>query len=330
MSRDDTIEMEALNLLRVVGLLRPQSGSISWRRSLRHDVMLVADDDSARTTWLIKRCGEPIGDDVITLRWENAFHRWITPRPLSDALAAHDASSEALLPALGGLIATLHAVSAGEGADVFPLLSAPVQTFGRLSPETVAASGQAFVELATLMQARPKLNRHLRDLRSSWRSSALVHGDLKSDNVLIVKGPQGPELLLIDWECAGIGDPAWDCGSAIGSMCFAWVRTLASGSDAAELRRHAGHILAGIDGFWSAYADARQADPAFRREAEASRTFRWAGFWLVQRVMAKLPLRPSLSAQDICALHIAGALLAEDLAGSGHGPDVSAAAGSRA
>jgi hypothetical protein len=47
----------------------------------------------------------------------------------------------------------------------------------------------------------------VRRARGAWRAVALVHGDLKHDNVLLA--PDG-RLALVDWEMARLGDPAWD------------------------------------------------------------------------------------------------------------------------
>ncbi len=61
------------------------------------------------------------------------------------------------------------------------------------------------------MLARMATNRALvagaRRARGAWRPVALIHADLKHDNVLV--GPGG-RIALIDWEMARVGDPAWD------------------------------------------------------------------------------------------------------------------------
>ena len=39
---------------------------------------------------------------------------------------------------------------------------------------------------------------------------ALIHADLKHDNVLIERAADGLRVRILDWEMARIGDPAWD------------------------------------------------------------------------------------------------------------------------
>jgi hypothetical protein len=46
-----------------------------------------------------------------------------------------------------------------------------------------------------------------------WERAALLHGDLKWDNWLAA--PDGSRLVLVDWELADLGDPAFDLASLL-------------------------------------------------------------------------------------------------------------------
>ena len=54
-------------------------------------------------------------------------------------------------------------------------------------------------------------------LRDEWRPTRLVHGDFKWSNVLVQQDGTGipVRVLLLDWEMAQLGDPAWDVGAAL-------------------------------------------------------------------------------------------------------------------
>ena len=49
-------------------------------------------------------------------------------------------------------------------------------------------------------------------LRASWRSDALIHGDVRFANILVCASP--PAIRFVDWETCGQGDSAWDVGAA--------------------------------------------------------------------------------------------------------------------
>lgn len=58
--------------------------------------------------------------------------------------------------------------------------------------------------------ADPMLVAGLREARAAWRPLALVHADLKHDNVLVERVSTGLRVVVLDWEMARLGDPAWD------------------------------------------------------------------------------------------------------------------------
>jgi hypothetical protein len=71
---------------------------------------------------------------------------------------------------------------------------------------------------------RDPLSALLSDLGERWTTGAVIHGDLKFDNVLVtLPGGQGHgdqsagpiRAWLIDWELAGCGEPAWDLAGVV-------------------------------------------------------------------------------------------------------------------
>lgn len=65
--------------------------------------------------------------------------------------------------------------------------------------------------LVALLRAQPALMAAAARLRTP-AGRALVHHDLKWDNVAVAAGPSP---VLVDWELAGAGDPAWDLGCLV-------------------------------------------------------------------------------------------------------------------
>jgi hypothetical protein len=67
--------------------------------------------------------------------------------------------------------------------------------------------------LASLLRfaaSDPLLVAGMREARRLWRPLALIHADLKHDNVLVEANPEGWQVRVVDWEMARVGDPAWD------------------------------------------------------------------------------------------------------------------------
>jgi len=115
-------------------------------------------------------------------------------------LAHVDEADGALLAdpaALGRVLATrlarLHASRDGHTLSVIPTLLLPRLDEPAARHPATAAS--------------------LRFLAAQWRTAVLIHGDVKWEHV---RG----DGVLVDWELAGQGDPAWDLASALHELCM--------------------------------------------------------------------------------------------------------------
>ena len=119
----------------------------------------------------------------------------------------------------GQAFGTLHgAVSlAATAAPSRRLLSAALPwalTLGfadnRYMPPTPAAAS-----VLNGILGRPGVLAAIAQLRASWRTDCIIHGDAKAANVLIL---DDGSIRLIDWEIAGLGHPLWDVGGFIHSL----------------------------------------------------------------------------------------------------------------
>jgi aminoglycoside phosphotransferase (APT) family kinase protein len=109
---------------------------------------------------------------------------------------------------LGRTVGDLHRATAG-----FPLPPAPpplvLALVGRTDKPTERASLSAPVRRTlTTLDGRPSIAGAVAELRRPV-AGCLVNHDLKWDNVVLTD-PSRP--VLLDWELAGLGDPAWDLG----------------------------------------------------------------------------------------------------------------------
>ncbi len=111
-----------------------------------------------------------------------------------------------------------------------------------------------------LIQQNGVLSNELQQLKLEWKKTHFIHGDIKWVNFLIGNGKEGPQLTLIDWELADIGDPCWDVAGLLQSYIAAWIFGF-DNQQPTSYQLHAGiqsfeleHMQASIDSFLHTYA----------------------------------------------------------------------------
>ena len=130
----------------------------------------------------------------------------------------------------------------------------------------------AALELVGAIQRSEELCAALDELDASSRDDTPAHGDLRWDNVLAARAPDGTSarrsrVLLLDWESAGPGDRSQDVGSFLGEYLYDWMRSIpiVDRDDPARLIESAGRPLArmrpAIAAFWQAYSDHDGGEP---------------------------------------------------------------------
>jgi aminoglycoside phosphotransferase (APT) family kinase protein len=116
-----------------------------------------------------------------------------------------------------------------------------------------------------------------RQAGAEWRRICLVHGDLRWANALLDNGDGGPNVWLVDWELACVGDPSWDVGSLVADVAAGIAMSNGTGPDVDELLPACGPILTG-------YRKSVSLDRS-RWASLAERGVRMAGVRLVQTII---------------------------------------------
>lgn len=140
----------------------------------------------------------------------------------------------------------------------------------RPEPASLRELAPAQLSVIQALQAQPDAVAALDRLRDGWRPTRLIHGDFKWNNVLIQQDSGGmpARVLLLDWELAQLGDPAWDVGAALHAFIAEAVLGLEL-TDGTSPEAAAG-LLGGVISrllpahrdFWSGYLEAaRRTDP---------------------------------------------------------------------
>lgn len=167
---------------------------------------------------------------------------------------------------LGAGLALLHAPTIakadGVAAELIPLEPPWPLAAHRPSLDAYRSFSSANLQLFGAIQRFPQFGDLLDELRAEWRQKALIHYDIKLDNLLITHRPPArtQRLKIIDWEAAGLGDPGWDVGSVFGEYLAVWLRSIPTIPGEAPDRhlqraRYPLHkIQPALGSFWRAYA----------------------------------------------------------------------------
>jgi hypothetical protein len=140
-----------------------------------------------------------------------------TSDPVPDgASAEHQARLRQLL---AEALAECHRLPANESAFLLSLPTAAPWIFDLARPIPAMLRELAPGQLSVIqaLQAAPDAVEALDRLQDEWRATRLIHGDIKWNNLLVrldaAGGPAG--VVLVDWELAQLGDPAWDVGAVL-------------------------------------------------------------------------------------------------------------------
>ena len=174
-------------------------------------VPLVVDED--RQLLVLADVGEPDGTGSLAQQVGVpallGSGRPATAVPVSTVSLTTTRALGRTVGALGRSVGTLHRSTAG-----FPLPPAPpplvLALVGRTEQPRETGSLSDLVR-GTLfaLEHRPLVTAAVAELRRPV-GGCLVNHDLKWDNVVLTGPAQQP--VLLDWELAGLGDPAWDLG----------------------------------------------------------------------------------------------------------------------
>jgi hypothetical protein len=185
--------------------------------------------------------------------------------------------------ALGVALAGCHAIRGDAIPEPLRERQSPwILGLHRQDPSILRDAWPAHLEVIRLVQANDATCATFDRLQEGWTRNRLIHGDLL---VRITPGTDAPSgVILLDWETASLGEPAWDVGSVF--QLFLWhalhsVFNTDEEMPAGDPRNSFDERLAlyrpEMHRFWSAYrASAVGMVPALERTTE------WCGARLIQ------------------------------------------------
>lgn len=221
------------------------------------------------TTWLSAlpelSALQPQVPRVLGFSLEDTWFLQVAAGRSVDLLNPADWSAE-----LGALMGRLHGLSQGLLASspaLPPGLAARAPWLVELArprPAALAVWSPGELQVVRIVQRSPALWQLLAQIRDNWLGTALLHGDIKGGNLL--RAGSG-ELVLIDWETATLGPPAWDLAAASVDLLTPWLVELGQlGPAAASALQEAGASRLGqaqvqLQALYFAYLAARGLSP---------------------------------------------------------------------
>ena len=250
--------------------------------------------------------------------------------------AYHASSSTAAFPIsasrrLGEALGTLHRVFRLPGLALDRRLDGLTSGIPwafvahRPGPELLAHLSPAGARVLQILQEQRDLDARLTSLRAQWRDETLIHGDVKSENVLVRAGSESDrsEVWLLDWELAQVGDPAWDLAGVLHDFLLFWTSSmpldpaLSAEERTTQSKYPLEVIRPAIRAFWDAYRSSAALTPE-TASALLSRAVAFSGVRLIQVAREMSAEDVHLSALTVLLLQICANLLVSPALGQVH------------
>jgi aminoglycoside phosphotransferase (APT) family kinase protein len=170
----------------------------------------------------------------------------------------------------------------------------------------------ASLDLIRMIQSVRELGEHLDDLQTQWTRDALIHRDVKWDNVVThisARTARAGHLIMVDWELAGPGDPDWDTGSVFGDYLNTWLQSIPmDGTDPfdtyLECARYPLQMMQpAMRAFWQSYIRTRSFDLETAR-TRLVRATRYAAARLVQSAFEQSQTSAELGTGAVAAIQL--------------------------
>jgi aminoglycoside phosphotransferase (APT) family kinase protein len=178
--------------------------------------------------------------------------------PLNELRVPRSASR--IFSRVGNALALLHNQSDFPGSETLRRPAPFVANIASLPSSVMTNISAAGVELIRTIQQFPDYETLLGEALGDTIDSCLVHNDFKSANCLL---GQRNSPILIDWEFASLGNPAWDVGCVFADFLSAWLLSMPLGSRIGVNRvaqvaaRPLSAARPTIRSFWEAYSSRR-------------------------------------------------------------------------
>jgi hypothetical protein len=198
-----------------------------------------------------------------------------------------------------------------------------VMTVHKPGPELLATISPANYQTLRIVQTQGDVGGYLDALRAAWLPDTVIHGDIKSDNILVSPpavpdaGDECETIRLVDWELVQRGDAAWDVAGVLQDIVLFWINTMPLGTgdgDVGAMVALAGvpwaTLQAYLRSFWLGYRQTAGLT-ADLENATLLRAVAFSGARLVQTAYEVAQASHTMPAQSVLLLQVSANLLAD-------------------
>lgn len=179
------------------------------------------------------------------------------------------------------------------------------------NPHYLSQMSRGNSQLIGILQQYPEFPAALKKIRAGWAFRALIHGDIKWENLILKGDPENGSgsLKVIDWEMADIGDECWDAGAIFQAYLSFWIFSLplGPGTSLEDATRASPFDSEGMQpamaAFWSSYARRRGLEGEEAQQL-LERCMMCAAARMIQTAYEGIQQSPDITPHAICQLQM--------------------------
>lgn len=212
---------------------------------------------------------------------------------------------------LGSYHRQVSAEAAQSESGVFAKQIPWILSLHETNPAYLGSVSRGNAQLIGILQQYPEFESALSAIKADWNYSSLIHGDIKWENMMLCHGAGDapPQLKIIDWEIADIGDECWDAGAVIQAYLTFWVFSLPLSGGAAVAEAVASapidaeSMKPALAAYWNAYAESRGLDAAAAQQ-KLLRSMSCAAARMIQTAYESIQATPQISPYALTKLQM--------------------------
>ncbi len=197
------------------------------------------------------------------------------------------------------------------GLKPFPRNLPWILTIHEANPEYIGKLSRGNAQIIAILREYPEFPHALKEIKRTWRLNALIHGDVKWENLMLETDDDGGvgDLKVIDWEMADVGDDCWDVGAIFQSYLTFWIFSLPLGADmdlaaaSAAAPYDEDEMKRAMSAFWHRYAARRKLSAKMYRRLR-ERSMRCAAARMIQTAFESVQRSPQVTPHALCKMQM--------------------------